>query len=207
MRNTDSNFVTEKNKEFNAPISLFIVHDYDGQGTNLRFAACDEDIVFDGQTYQKFPINYDVIGENTGGAIDIVRVTLGNVSRYIQALFEDPNIELRGKKVTIKTVWADKLDEPDCHIDDIYYIDSYSADQENAEFILSSKFDVQKIMLPGEVYLRGHCRYKTFKGTRCGYTGAETECDRTWQRCKELGNQQRFGGFPSIPANTRTAFI
>ena len=30
---------------------------------------------------------------------------------------------------------------------------------------------------------------------RCGYTGSETDCNRSFARCEELGNKTRFGGF------------
>ena len=42
------------------------------------------------------------------------------------------------------------------------------------------------------------CRYKEFKGERCGYTGVATECDRTLEKCQELGNEKNFGGAPSL---------
>jgi phage-related protein len=34
----------------------------------------------------------------------------------------------------------------------------------------------------------------------CGFydDGTETNCNRTFARCKELGNEERFGGFPAI---------
>lgn len=46
-------------------------------------------------------------------------------------------------------------------------------------------------------YLKNHCT-NTFKGDRCGYAGAETDCDFTFSRCKALGNQRRYRGFPSV---------
>jgi uncharacterized phage protein (TIGR02218 family) len=30
----------------------------------------------------------------------------------------------------------------------------------------------------------------------------EIGCDRTWVRCKELGNQLNYGGFPHVPGET-----
>lgn len=33
-----------------------------------------------------------------------------------------------------------------------------------------------------------------FKGTRCGYGGSETQCDRTYARCYALGNSDNFRG-------------
>jgi hypothetical protein len=38
-----------------------------------------------------------------------------------------------------------------------------------------------------------------FRGSRCGYAGSETICDRTMARCQALANFQRFGGWPSVP--------
>lgn len=49
---------------------------------------------------------------------------------------------------------------------------------------------------------RTSCQVRRFKDIRCGYTGDETSCDRTLARCKELGNQANFRGFPSIPSET-----
>lgn len=33
---------------------------------------------------------------------------------------------------------------------------------------------------------------------KCGYTGSETECNRSFARCEELNNKTRFGAFPSV---------
>jgi hypothetical protein len=51
---------------------------------------------------------------------------------------------------------------------------------------------------------RNICRYKKFKGTRCGYAGVEIICDRTLTRCRELANSRRFGGFPGMGAGGLT---
>lgn len=44
------------------------------------------------------------------------------------------------------------------------------------------------------------CRWKVFKGTECGYSGSATTCDRSYQRCVDLGNQANFGGFRWLPS-------
>jgi phage-related protein len=35
---------------------------------------------------------------------------------------------------------------------------------------------------------------------KCGYVGSETDCNRSFTRCKELGNERRFGGFIGVSA-------
>ena len=46
--------------------------------------------------------------------------------------------------------------------------------------------------------MKDYCPFK-FKGIECGYKGAASKCNKTLKRCRELGNNERFGGEPSIP--------
>ena len=201
MRTLDSTFKAQKNATTNKLIHLFTVHDYDGLSTNLTYTDYTADVTYPasgGVTYTKFPIQYENITENSKGEIDTVRLTVGNASRVIEAYLT--TYDLRGKQVTIRTVFADQLADTDAYIDDIYFIDSYTADEESVQFSLSSKFDVLDIQLPGRTFLRNYCQWK-FKSTECGYAGGETACNKTLARCRVLANQVRFGGFPSIPSD------
>ena len=200
-RDIDPTFKQEKAKQENRPIFLYIIEDYDGSN-DLYLVGYDEDVVYDSATYSRFPITHEFIGENNQGQIDQVKVRLANVSRLIQLYLEQ--YDFRGKKVIIRTVWVNQLTDPDAHIDDIFYIDNYTADQTNVEFTLTGKFDVLGMDLPARRYARNYCSWK-FKSSECGYTGAETECGKTQQRCKQLNNYQRFGAFPSVP--TRRIYI
>lgn len=195
-RETDSTFKQEKAKRENTPIFLYTLEKYDGIN-DLCLASFDEDVIYNGVTYLRFPITHEFVGENNQGSIDQVKVRLGNVSRLIQLYLEQ--FDFRGKKVTIRMVWLDQLSDPDAFMDDIFYIDSYTADQNNVEFTLTGKFDVLGVDLPARRYSRNYCSWK-FKSQECGYAGAELTCNKTKQRCKQLDNYQRFGAFPSVPA-------
>ena len=196
MYTLDSTFKSEKNKPSNQPIYLYSIEDYNGS-VDLNLAEWDTDITYDGVTYTKFPIKHDEIGENSQGEIDNFRVTVSNVNRIIQAYLE--GYDLRGKKVTITLVWANQLADLDANIKFIYYIDNYTATQDTVEFVLSSKYDIIDLTLPNGIYNRNYCRWK-FKSTECGYTGAQTTCDKRKATCKTtMSNIARFGGFPSVP--------
>jgi len=39
-----------------------------------------------------------------------------------------------------------------------------------------------------------------FGATECGYSGDQDWCDQSYERCKELGNTDNFGGFRFLPA-------
>ena len=195
MRNINNVSITEKNKAENRPIYLYSLYKYDGTN-DLHFAEHDVEVTFNGITYSPFPITHDFVSENSSGQIDTVKLRVSNVSREIQGYLE--NFDLRGKKVEILLVWADHLNDPSAMIKDTYYIDSYGADQNVAEFSLSGRIDVLSVELPCRKYSRTHCSWK-FKSSECGYTGGETSCDKTLKRCRQLSNQLRFGGFPAIP--------
>ena len=200
-RDIDATFKQEKAKQENRPVFLYIIEDYDGSN-DLYLAGYDEDVIYNGVTYTRFPITHEFIGENNQGQIDQVKVRLANVSRLIQLYLEQ--YDFRGRKVIILTVWADQLADPDAYIDDIFYVDNYTADQNNVEFTLTSKFDVLGVDLPARRYARNYCSWK-FKSAECGYMGVELTCDKTKQRCKQLNNYQRYGAFPSVP--TRRIYI
>ena len=200
-RDVNATFRNEKAKKENAPIFLYMLKEYDGVD-DLNFAGFDQDVTYNGTVYTRFPIRHEFVAENNQGQIDQVKITLANVSRLIEFYLEQ--YDFRGKKVIIRTVWADQLSDPDAYIDDVFYIDNYTADQSNVEFTLTGKFDVLGIDLPARRYARNYCMWK-FKSSECGYAGAELTCDKTQQRCKQLENYQRFGGFPSVP--TRRIYI
>jgi len=196
-RSIDSTFTGEKNSLSNKPIFIYALYNYDGGSNNLYFTNYDADIVYDGITYTAFPIYHEDIGENSSGQIEIVRIHVGNVSRLIQAYLE--TYDLRRKKFSIKQVFTNQLADTDAYLEEIFYIDSYSADQNEVVFSLSSKLDILNVNLPLGRYPRNHCPWK-FKGNECGYSGAETSCDKTFDTCRKImGNQTRYGGFPSIP--------
>jgi len=201
MLDTTTGFIQELNKETNKPIFLYTIFDFDDASHNLNLAEYKTDVTFDSVLYSATPINHDKISENAQNEIDSVRVKVSNVSRVIQNYLELYN--WRGKKVRMRLVWANRLEYIDDKIDFTYYIDSYTANQDVAEFVLLPKIDVLSVMLPRRTYSRNYCQWK-FKGTECAYAGTETACNKTQQRCQELENYIRFGGFPSIPSRQLT---
>jgi len=196
MITIDSTTKTQKNAPTNKPIYLFTVYNYDGNNNNLYFAEYDANVVYNGVTYTKFPLTHESVNENAQGEIEAVKVTIANVSRAIQAYLE--LYDWRNKKVTIKLVWADQLNDADAYIDFTYYIDSYTASEQVVEFTLLPKTDVLDVNLPARLFSRNYCSWK-FKSTECGYSGGETSCNKTQTRCKALNNYLRYGGFPSVP--------
>lgn len=199
MRELDSAFIAEKNKPANRPIHLYELYDVDGLGTNLFYAAHDVNVLFGTNTYLKFPLIHESISESSEGEVQNVQLRVCNISRLIQAYLE--LYDLRGVRVVIKKVWMDQLEDPDNYMEDTYYIESYTANEADVIFSLAPAYNALDIILPNRTYWRNHCTWR-FKDAECGYVGEEQTCNKTYQRCKELNNRLRFGGFPSVPAKT-----
>ena len=196
IKDINTNLVVEAHKLINQPIYLYIIHNFDDAGNDMRLAEYQTNVTFDGEVYQAFPIHHENVTENSNNKVDSIRIILGNVSRLIQSYLQDYN--WRGKKVTIRTVMANRLAYADEYFDAVFYIDSYASADTSTEFTLTSKFDAMNITLPTRKYHRNFCPWR-FKGTECAYAGVELVCNKTLQRCRELGNTLRFGGFPSVP--------
>lgn len=200
--NTNVPFKKETRKRETQPIFLYTIFDYDGQGNDKHFAADDTNVKFGDPEieYIKFPITHDVISENVSGEIDSTKVQLSNVSRLIEYYLQ--NYDLRGKKLSIKMVFANLLNDPDAYVEFSNYIDSYTSNVKDVVFNIMSKFDIVGVVVPGRIYLKSHCQW-IFGSDECGHTivGEET-CNKTRSRCRELNNNRRYGGFPSAPGGT-----
>lgn len=179
----------------------------------IYIAEYDQDVVYGGNTYLRFPITHEAISTNMLGEIDAIKVRAANVNREMGALLI-AHEGLRGKKVTLKMVFADRLDDPNANIEDVFYIDGAFINQEVVEVILTTKLDLYDIQIPGRLFDRDHCQW-TYKQEGCwiwsggawtapgGFANEATDCDKTragGKGCKFHMNSLRFGGFPSIPS-------
>ena len=200
MRTPSANFIREKNKENNKPIFLYHIYevyqDAEGHWHDLYLAGYDEEVIFQNQLYTPFPISHNGIPESTTGEVGAISLKLSNVSRLIQAHLE--LYDLGGKRVDIITVFAG-LDEPNACLTDTFYIDSYDANENDAVFVLTSKFDIATLELPGRKYNRNNCPW-VYKGEDCQSTHGDVTCEKTLAACRLKGNQINFGGFPSVPS-------
>ena len=203
-RTADANFITEKNKEENRPRYLYEIVNYDGASNDLRYTAHSSNYTFDSKVYEAFPLEHDNISENSQDQIDIVNFTLSNISRVIQANLE--TYDWRAKQVNITVIFVDYLNDPDVYLQDTFYIDAYRANTQLVSVTLASLNDVLDDILPGRRFTRNFCQVKVFGNADCGYTGGESECDRTPQRCRALNNITRIGAELSIPSR-RTVII
>lgn len=197
MKTVIDAFKEQKNAETVKPILLYSILYDEGSNSWLRLTNWTSSVVFDSITYTPYVVSHDSLSENLSGKMNIATMRLGNTSREIQAYLEQYD-GLRQKKVVIKLVWFGELANDSCYMEDTFYVEDSSSDQSEVILTLAPALDVVDVRLPRRTFFRAYCLFD-FKGSACGYVGAESSCNKTFQRCEELGNVSRFGGFPGIP--------
>ena len=177
-------------------------------------AEYDADVLFNTHTYLKAPITHEMLSINASGEISAVNVKISNVNRAIWA-YVMANDAFRGEKVTLRLVFADHLDDPDAHMDWIYYVDSANFDEstQEANFLLTTKLDLFNVEIPARKFDRYWCKW-TYKEEGCwiwngsiyvaptAFTNEVTDCDLSYNApagCRFHTNGPRFGGFQAIP--------
>lgn len=200
-RTLSSLFKTLKNKQEGKAIIYLYELEYES-GKWLYLCDYKEDITFAGTTYTAFPITHDKWGESRENKVEEIRISVANVNRVISSYIEQYD-GFRGHEIKVKAVFPDHLDDPSCYIENKYVIDSVIVNEQTATF-RCTQLNLTEIEIPACKFLN-ICQW-VFKSPECGYSGAETTCNKTLTRCKELGNQKRFGGFPGIRQYRRWIF-
>jgi lambda family phage minor tail protein L len=189
--------ILEKNKLANTGAWLVLLQITLPDDTVLRVCSNTEDVTWPssgGDLYVAFPFELDEIGENSKGERPQVEVRVGNVTRQIQLYMEQASGGV-GSTVVLRVVHSAHLDLTDAEVELTFTCINAWADSQWAHFVLGASAPWEK-RWPRNRILKTFCRYRHFKGDRCGYTGTETTCDRTLTQCREYGNSERFGGCP-----------
>lgn len=184
--------------------SLLLFEFYLNSGTQF-FNTFDRPIVYSGATYEPFPVRIGEIRKSSMGLTDTVTLVITNVSRDIATLMLAETF--RGRRVVIRRGFlSDKytLTTPFIVYDGL--IDGVSGAEEkdtgHITIPLVTDLAYWQKGIPGRQY-QATCvnEFKSAVDSEggCGYVGAETWCNRTWERCKALSNQANFMGFRHIP--------
>lgn len=204
--------IEEKNKI--ARDSLFaicLMITIPGVGSPIRIVRDNQDLTWDGNSWAAFPFELDEIGDTDKGEVPQVALRVSNASRAMEAYIDayDAWIKNNGYTpitvniyvVNTKAVTANPTIDPE--VEHVFELINPSCGPQWVTFTLGAANPFNR-RFPWPRMYRNICRYRHFKGTRCGYAGAETTCDKTLTRCRELGNSARFGGFPGMGAGGLT---
>lgn len=156
---------------------------------------------FNGESYLGAPLTHGEIKRDDNSSVSKISIELSNVALSISGIIGQRGDVITNSPAVLTLVFLDVNTHqilPD--IKQIMYsgrCNNLKLDYENATMDIETELGGFEIQAPVMKYRTG-CQVRRFKDCRCGYIGEETVCDRTFDRCKALGNQVNFRGFPQM---------
>jgi lambda family phage minor tail protein L len=154
-------------------------------------------IIWQGQTYEPFPISATGFETTTKGTIPQPELTVANVLGTLAPVttaFDD----LIGAKIIRRRTLGKYLDNgtsPDAAEEfpvDIFYIERKSSETSlSITWQLSNKIDLEGLQLPRRVITQNYCLWK-YRGSECGYTGPPIANERDQPLTGIDGSTQAF---------------
>lgn len=163
----------------------------------VRVCSYDTEVTWNSYTWAPVAFTKPEIEETKESTIPNVSISFYDITQEITPIIDQFDGAV-GANVTLYTVLSTQLASSTPEIEESMILLSSTIDYRSIiTFKLGAENLINQKCTPNR-YLKNFCRYKEFKGTLCGYVGAETECNRSFSRCKELNNQARFGGQPAM---------
>lgn len=191
-----SNAILEKNKLNQTGVWLLLVKFTYQTETPVCICLNNEEVSWNGDTWYPAIFSLSGITETKEGDVPSIPLTIVDFNGILIPILEEYDGAIDAD-VDIYVVHSDYLDNlvPEVHVD-AKVISTSIAGNNTITFSLGGNNLANK-RCPNNRYLKSACRFD-FKGTLCGYTGTETDCDRTFARCTELGNQTRYGAMIGV---------
>jgi len=158
--------------------------------STYHYTDCDVDIYYGGDKYLARGFEVDGIEQSPGFANDSISISIDNVDRVFSqiVLSEDAANKPASIYFTLRSENSTEIGTVELYIG---FLSEWSLTERSIKITLSSEFSFwfkKGLRLPTP-----NCPW-SFKGTECGYAGAETACDKSSNRCAALGNYAKFGG-------------
>ena len=197
-------YITDETKRSLTPVKLLEIEFSEDEVLRYNDIDVIVSIVQNNETKYFYPCGFRIrsVTQPTNLEVGRMRIDLDNVEKSeIGGLFL--NADRRGAKVTFY-LGILEADYPTNWTFTVFrgYINDYSVTDRLVSIEAIDEFGFwNKVLLRRCSF---HCNWK-FKGYHCGYTGSETECDKSFARCVEIwGSEEEarkhFGGFRWIPA-------
>ena len=160
-----------------------------------------DSLQYNGENYIGAPLTFDEIKKDDNSSVSKLNINLSNVGLAISGIIGQRGDVITNAPAVLTLVFLDlNTNELLPDYKKILYAgrcNNLKLDYENASMDIETSLGGYEVQAPVMKY-RTTCQVRRFKDCRCGYTGEETECDRTFDRCKELGNEHNFRGFPQM---------
>ncbi len=187
-------------------ITAFLLFSMTIDGQGYRYTDCDIPLPYAGNRYHPRGMEFSGARYSTNNIVDQVRVTVDDTDGELTPVFLAGGAQ--GSPAELSLVLLDNSALAAGSITIIGGAATPIFPGEIDDWDLQAERSVAiTVTSPLAAWNRtfttlhtSSCRWRRFKGGRCGYTGEETWCDRSYARCSELGNTDNFGGFRWLPS-------
>lgn len=165
-------------------------------GEKINLVRNNESIVHMGVTYE--PCEFDFSLKSEAGSAPSIDVTIVDFSRAVQNQMENYGGGV-GCNVTLSILNRESIGYS-VELEQKYKVVSSSVTNYVITWELGSE-DALAISFPRRRMLRDRCSWRYKDPATCGYVGPLATCDLSLKGangCDAHGNEQRFGGFPSL---------
>ena len=184
--------ILEKNKLANdAPFLVLLEVRYSGLEEPVRLVRNNEDIVWQGNVYYKFPFDFDSFTED-GKEMPSINLKMSNAGGLLESYIQKYN-GFCDAEVSIMVIHAAHLDQKEAEYTLNLSCEATQYDEKWVTFSLSGNKEFN-YRFPPNRYMQDFCRWK-FKSVRCGYAEDGAPCSGTLSTCRI---PERFGGEPGV---------
>ncbi len=196
----NSNPLLEVEKDEIIPRKLLEL-DIAGGGVYILDNETLNTLAYGGKEFIGAPLSHDEIKKDDNSSVSKLNISLSNVGLGISSIIGTRGDVITNAPAVLTLVFLDvNTNELIPNIQQILYAgkcNNLALDYESASIDIETPLGGYEKQCPAMKY-RATCQVRRFKDCRCGYKGSATTCDRTFTRCKELGNQENFRGFPTM---------
>lgn len=156
---------------------------------------------YENEDYIGAPLSFGDISQEDNNAISKLSIELSNVGLAFSGIIGQRGDVITNAPAVLTLVFLDV--NKNTILQDYKQVlfagkcNNIKLDYETATMDIETALGGYEIQAP-IMKFRTTCQVRRFKDCRCGYTGTETKCDRTFDRCKELGNETNFRGYPQM---------
>jgi len=165
---------------------------------NFYISNSDRPLIWEGNSYACFPFTVEPAKHTAGAFEETTKVSASNIDRAIASLVLGEQIE--GRRIVVrKSYWTKTFTHtlPYVYFDGMVEGINIEEEEGKASIFFELKNDYWNWQhdIPRRAYTpEGNWRFKsTTRG--CQYVGTALECNKSFDRCTELNNTDRFGGF------------
>ena len=196
---TSLSHIEERNKQYGGAAYVCMLEIGLPTGTTLRLARNNEDVSWEGETWQKFNFELDDIDESTSAEARQLTIKVANATRAILRYVEELDVWRKtngNEPCSLRLLMISTgLAEAEGAVGEWFFEDRGISAPKPGEFVF--------FKVGGESFLTRQVPRRTILRDFCGWESSDdcpyvATCARTLAACEANGRLEKFGGFPMV---------